>query len=62
MGPYTTLSDHSGVLGNSSVTSPTNALIGGAESDIFISSFGPDTMTGGGGSDIFKWKIFTLRT
>jgi hypothetical protein len=53
-GTYHQISDTSGQLGNSSFTSATNVLVGGPENDIFISQFGPDTMTGGGGSDIFK--------
>jgi VCBS repeat-containing protein len=53
-GTYTTLTDHSGTLGNSSFASATNVLVGGPENDIFISNFGPETMTGGGGSDIFQ--------
>ncbi len=53
-GQYHQISDTSGQLGNSSFTSATNVLVGGPENDIFIGHFGPDTMTGGGGSDIFK--------
>src|SRR5579863_1527374 len=53
-GSYQQIADTSGSLGGSALTSATNAMIGGPENDIFIGQFGPDTMTGGGGSDIFK--------